>query len=199
MRRRSRGFTLMEILLVTVMLSVLSVAIFKAFSNGIKLWAKGNHLVTEADIALFFDKLGEDLRSVPRISGIPFKGIGSQVSFPTIVLTRADERSARAEEGMVDQIGAVKYEYDFATRTISRRIANYSEALKEKWQLPTVAAVDIEAVNFRYYFRKLDQTQVKTQTDEGIPVGVMVEIMFTEEGKGRGMRRYFPIIAGGVS
>ena len=107
----------------------------------------------------FFDKFGEDLRGVPLITGIPFKGITTQIAFPTIVLTKADANGSRAKEELVDQIGAVQYIFEPAEKRVYRRHANYSQAVKQIWGEPTVAAVSSEDITYRYYFA----------SDKGLP------------------------------
>src|ERR1039458_2354762 len=109
MKNYRQGFTLTEILLVSAMFAVISVAVFNAFSNGFKLWARGQHVMVEGDMAIFLDKISEDLRQTVSISGIPFKGEGTQLTFPAIILDRTDENGARANEGYAAQIGAVRY------------------------------------------------------------------------------------------
>ncbi len=68
-------------LLVSAMFAVISLAVFNAFSNGFKLWARGQHVMVEGDMAIFLDRIAEDLRQTVTISGIPFKGDSTQVIF----------------------------------------------------------------------------------------------------------------------
>src|ERR1700690_2646936 len=104
MRNHHRGFTLTEILLVSAMFAVISLAVFNAFANGFKLWARGQHVMVEGDMAIFLEKIGEDLRQTVIISGIPFKGSSAQLSFPAIILGPTDTHGSRANEEIADQL-----------------------------------------------------------------------------------------------
>ena len=64
------GFTLVELVLVTAMLSVVGLAAYSAFSNGIRLWKRVNEEVIQEDINMFFVKISRDLRNLSRYSGI---------------------------------------------------------------------------------------------------------------------------------
>src|ERR1700690_4260652 len=98
MRNHHRGFTLTEALLVSCMFAVISLAVFNALSNGFKLWARGQHVMVEGDMAIFLDRIGEDLLGVVSISGIPIKGNSTQLPFPAIILGPLDEHGSRAQE-----------------------------------------------------------------------------------------------------
>jgi type II secretory pathway pseudopilin PulG len=195
--KKNKAFTLTEILLVSVLFSLIGITVFNAFSNGIKLWARGERLVVESNIGLFLDQLGQDARDVPLITGIPLRGTGNRISFPTIVMTPADHSAARAQEEYIDQIGAVQYNYDPADKKIYRRQANYSQALKGIWSNPVEVASGIENVIFQYHFSSDKGMQTKTETDEVLPMGISVGIEFEVDGQPRHMRRFFPIPVGG--
>ena len=127
------GFTLMEMLLVTALVSIIGLAIFQAFSNGLKLWARGQQMSHDGETAIVLDKIGEDLRSTVSVSGIAFKGEVTRFSFPAIVMTPADKNGSRAQEDLIDQIGAIEYRFEQADGKIYRRQANYAQALKHQW------------------------------------------------------------------
>jgi prepilin-type N-terminal cleavage/methylation domain-containing protein len=197
MNNPRRGFTLTEVLLVSCMFAVISLAVFNAFSNGFKLWARGQHVMVEGDMAIFLDRIGEDLRSVVTITGIPFKGDSMQLSFPAIILAPTDENGSRAPEGTGDQIGAVRYFFEPAEKKIYRSQATYGQALKLQWSQPVEVASLIEDVSMRYYFKADRGLDVKSQTDEGIPLGVSIDVQFMIDGQIRHMRRFLLIPVGG--
>lgn len=186
-----------EVLLVSCMFAVISLAVFNAFSNGFKLWARGQHVMVEGDMAIFLDKIGEDLRGTVSITGIPFKGNGTVVSFPAIILAPLDPNSSRSAEGYGDQIGAIKYEYEPAEKKIFRSQATYGQALKMQWSQPVEVASLIEDISMSYYFKADKGLDVKEQTDEGIPLGVMIDVQLMIDGQLRHMRRFLLIPIGG--
>lgn len=196
MNNRHRGFTLTEVLLVSAMFAVISLAVFNAFSNGFKLWARGQHVMVEGDTAIFLDRLSEDLRQTVLISGIPFKGDTSELSFPAIIL--APTEGSRVQEGIGAQLGAIRYVFDPSQKKIFRYQATYGQALKAQWSDPVEGADLIENITLRYYLAAADHgLDIKTQTEEGIPVGVMVDVQFLVEGQVFHMRRFLIIPVGG--
>ena len=197
MKNRSRGFTLTEILLVSAMFAVFSLAVFNAFSNGFKLWARGQHVMAEGDMSIFLERIGEDLRSVITITGIPFKGGSVELSFPAIVLAPIDKNSTRAPEEIGYQIGAAKYTFDPSEKKIYRSQANYGQALKSKWSDPVEVASQIEDITLRYYFKGDHGLDVKSDTEEGLPFGVSIDLEFMMDGQVRHMRRFLIIPVGG--
>ncbi len=197
MKLKTRAFTLVEILLVSVLISVVGLAIFRCFINGLKLWSKAQRLNNEAEVVIFLDKIAEDLRSVVVLSGLSFKGNATQISFPAVVMTKADSKSSRASEGLINQIGSVKYRYDFDKHTIYRQQANYPQAIKDRWkqdELPVVSGVD-ELV-FHYEIVSENRLLLKSDISEKTPAGIMVEIRFSDQEGQHEIKRYIPIPVG---
>lgn len=197
MKVKLKAFTLVEVLLVSTLIAVVSLAVFRCFTNGLKLWSRAQHLNRESEVVIFLDKMAEDLRSTVNMSGFNFKGTAEQLSFPAVVRTKADQKSARAKEEIVSQIGAVRYRYDVSERTIFRQQANYAQALKKKWQpdeLPVVSGVD--GLEFHYDVASDREFLFKSEISEGIPSGVIVEIHFSDERGSHQIKRYLSIPVG---
>ncbi len=198
MKPKSDAFTLVEVLLVSSLVALVSLAIFRCFGNGLKLWGKAQHLNREAEVVIFLDKMAEDLRSTVVMSGFNFKGTAQQLSFPATVNTRADQRSARKKEEMVWQIGAVKYRYDVEGRAIYRQQANYAQASKKRWSQEEVPVVKgIEGLEFHYDIASDKGFLLKSEISEGVPLGVMVEVRFNDEGGPHQFKRFLSIPVGG--
>jgi hypothetical protein len=191
------GFTLMEMLLVTIFTSVIGIAVFQSFNNGLKLWARGQNLGHEADVMILLDKIGEDLRSSLPITGISFKGSSVRFSFPAIVLTPADKKSMRIQEGVIDQIGAVEYYFEPAEGKMFRRQANYGQALKGKWTSSQEVAARLDEVSLRYYFLDEKGPLIKMETQGKFPTGVILEAHIQGEPPDRRLKRFLAIPAGG--
>ena len=197
MKKPHRGFTLTEVLLVSAMFAVISLAVFNAFSNGFKLWARGQHVLVEGDTAIFLDRIAEDLRQTVIISGIPFKGNSTEVSFPAIISAPTDKNGSRAKEGTAAQIGAVRYTLDPSQKKIFRSQAIYGQALKSQWSGPVEVVSLIEDISLQYYFKADRGLDVKSQTDQGIPMGIMIDVQFLVEDQVFHMRRFMIIPVGG--
>ncbi|MBF0512187.1 MAG: hypothetical protein HQL13_07675 [Candidatus Omnitrophica bacterium] len=188
----------MEVLLVSCLMSLISLAVFHAFSNGLKLWARGQHVMVEGKMAMFLDRFAEDLRQTATISGIPFKGGSAKVSFPAIILGPTDPNSSRASEMTGPQIGAVQYTFEPYDHKIYRSQAVYGLALKGLWPKGVEVADLVEDIEFRYYFKADKGLTVKGLTDEGLPMGIMVDVQFLVDGQTRHMRRFLVIPVGGA-
>jgi hypothetical protein len=197
MKNQRRAFTLTEVLLVSAMFTLISLAVFNAFSNGFKLWARGQRVMVEGDTAIFLDRVAEDLRQTVRITGIPFKGGSMELSFPAMVWAPADELGTRAPEGVTDQIGAVRYVFDPFQKKIFRSQAGYGQALKTQWQDPIEVADLVDDISLRYYFKGEHGLDVKSQSDESIPFGVMIDVRYALDGQDYHMRRFLVIPVGG--
>ena len=196
-REKNFGFTLMEMLLVTVLVSVIGLAVFNALNNGLKLWARGISLSHEGEAGIWLDKIGEDLRSVVPVSGITFKGTGMHCSFPAIVVTPADKNGSRAQEGIVDQIGAVQYRFDPADGKMVRRQANYGQALKKQWGPDQEIASGLEEVTFHYYFSGDKGFLTKMEVDGRIPAGIFIEVIMRGDYPQRRLKRFYAVPVGG--
>ena len=198
MRNRKYGFTLVEVLLVSAMFAVISLAVFNAFSNGFKLWARGQHVMVEGNLSIFLDRIGEDLRSTVINSNIPFKGQSTEFSFPALILAPTDKNGSRAAEEFGTQIGAVRYIYDPLEKKIYRSQAYYGQAIKSEWQQPLEVASMIEDVSLRYYFKADRGLEVKSQSDQGTPMGVMIDVSLLIDGQISHIRRFLLIPVGGA-
>ncbi len=194
--RRRRGFTLIEILLVAGLFSLCSVAIFRTFVSGVRLWEHAERFSVQEDISIFMDKLSEDLRNGFYFSKIKFNGMETQLSFPAFVTTPADENSSRKTEGLIDQIGAVKYHIDYEEHKLYRSQANYAQALKGQFADQRALIHSIDGIRFRYYFPDKEGLQAYAKAQDAIPSGVLVEVKFHDESSERTMSRFISIPAG---
>ena len=68
------GLTLIEILLVLSLVSIISIALYKALRNGLQVWERSRYLVVEEDIAIFFDKITQDIKNSYFIQRLDLKG-----------------------------------------------------------------------------------------------------------------------------
>ena len=193
---RRRGFTFIEMMLVTAIFATLSAAVFTCLSNGIKLWDRGRQLMSEEDTAIFFDRFSSELRNTFRYSRISFEGGELAVSFPTVVWTPADRVSVRANEGVIDQIGKVRYEFDPEHGTLVRRQANYSQALFDTWGMDEIVIFFVKAVRFHYFYTASKDSQLSVEEGADIPAGVEVELVIHSGKEEKVFKRYIAIPAG---
>lgn len=181
MKNPQRGFTLIEMLLVVSILSVLSLAMFHTFANGIKIWERSRHAVVEEDIAIFFDKISSDLRNSYFFSLIPFKGRDTTLRFATRI------RSKRFPNETT--LGEVEYYFKPEKNEIIRKELNYGQSLERRAGSERTLVRSIKGLNFSYFYRDGNTMAVQTQVDTIIPAGVAVEVDVQESGGQRKLRK----------
>ena len=171
-----RGLTLIEILIVVSLMAMISLALYNAFNNGLKIWKLSQRLVVEEDIAIFFDKISQDLRNAYLHSKITFDGTEQRFAFPTIVRVIAPANPTLYQ----DQLGRVEYFYDAAERKLYRKQATYGQALGETFEDPQLIAKSIDQVRFRYIYLTQQEPKYSEQVLETIPSAVDVEVEFSD-------------------
>ena len=184
------GMTLMEILLVVSLIGIVSLAIYHALSNGIKVYQRHQRLVVEEDVVIFFEKLKQDVRQSFRYAKIPFKGDSYTFSFPTFVTTRADARSGLNPDRYIDQLGRVEYSYDLNDDTIYRRQANYSQALSNQYGEKQALVTSVRDLKFRYFYFTDKTEEYSPEVLETVPYGVEVEITFSDARGTRSLKKF---------
>jgi prepilin-type N-terminal cleavage/methylation domain-containing protein len=192
----ARGFTLIEVLLVTAIFASIGLAVFNCLSNGLKLWTKSQQLLSEEDAAIFLDRFSVELKNSFLYSKILLKGEETSISLPTVVTTIADRGSSRAHEGYIDQLGSVRYSFDPALGALLREQANYSLATRGDFGPARVDVKGVKELRFRYFFSGSKDPHMSAGGDGLIPSGVEVEIRLLENGEDKVYRRYVPIPVG---
>jgi len=193
-----RGFTLIEMLLVSALLASLSLAIFLCLSNGLKLWQRTQQAVLQEDVAIFFDKFSGDLRNAFPFSTLAIEGQEYSFAFPTVVWMRADRGSARAADEFVDQLGRAQYAFDGAQGVVTRQQANYSQGMRKVWNdaAPQVLLRGAMEVSFKYFYSGRKGDDFSTEAKGGLPSGVEVGVRYKEGQEERTAKRFFPVPLG---
>ena len=191
-----RGFTFIEILLVTSLIAILSLSIFTCFSNGLKLWDRSRREILTEDISIFFDHFSSDLHNTFIFSTIPLEGGENSFIFPTVVLTKADEYGSRKDEEFIDQLGRVRYAFDFEKNAIVRQQANYSQGTRNDWGDVKIMAAGIKELKFKYYYSGSKEYQLHADNSAVLPAGVEVDVRFMEGGEEKTLSRFISIPLG---
>lgn len=193
---RNSGFTLAEVLLVTVLFASIGLVVFNCLNNGLKLWMRSQSLVDEQDAIVFFDRIAGHLRNAFLYSEIQFAGEPERLAFPTVVYTPADRASSRAWEGYVEQIGMVRYSFDVARGNVLREEADYSRATRGSFGPAKVEVKGVKDLRFRYYYSGQTEPSLTAHDQKALPAGVEVEIRLAGDGAEKVLKRYVPIPAG---
>jgi len=187
----NEGFTLIEILVVTVILSVVSLAIFTTFSNGIKIWKRINTGITGEDLFIFCDRLGFDLRNSFKFTGIKFFGEEDNLEFPAMV--NSPRLNAKT-------VGRVIYEYNPDARILIRKQTDFPGIYSAGEVSPKQSLKDIKNAKFLYYFydkEKKEYVWLEEWSRDDLPLAVKMELEFGGQEKNSKFIRTFSIPAGG--
>ena len=154
---------MIELLIVTSILAVISLAVFTTLNNGIKLWQFINQETLEEDIALFLSRISSDLRNCFIFSDIEFVGTEEDISFSTIL--------KRQVEGLSSPVGRVNYFLD--DFTINRTTQNYSEIYQDQIDAARKLISPVKSFSFCYYY--YDPIQKKFFWTGAWPIGKLSE------------------------
>ena len=178
-----KSFTLIEMLLVTSLMAMIGLAVYHSLVNGMKIWDASTRYTAEEDVALFFDKISQDIRSATNYSLIKFDGMENRISFATVVRTLSDPLQSPQPE-YISQIGRVEYEFDKSSNILFRRQANYGQAMAEEFDPPRTMLPSVSFVKFSYYWMESERMVVKDRIKDGQwPVSVLIEAGFAGNGE----------------
>ncbi|MFA5088356.1 MAG: hypothetical protein WC552_04915 [Candidatus Omnitrophota bacterium] len=190
------AFTLVEALIVTSLLLMITVVLYHAFFNGVKLWERSQRFAGEEDMAVFFDRLGEELRNSCAYNGLVFTGRKTRLNFPTIVKAMIRRRGETRPSEYIPQPGKVEYYFDPAKGALYRRQANYGQAIKNKFSQARLVIDRVDAFKFRYYLLDKSGSFFQTEFADQIPAVIEIDIQYHDEnGRKHGLSRmiYIPI------
>lgn len=175
-------FTLVELILVSAILSVVGIAVYTALSSGIRVWKRINQESPQEDVSIFFAKMSHDLRSLVKHSTVSFSGGPDSISFSTFIVSET-------EEGMKRDLGMVSYRFEKGKDAISREQSNYSQVYLSEPGPARLLLRGVDSLTFRYYCYdpeneeyiwldawNADEAPPGVKVDESLPISVKVEI-----------------------
>ncbi|MDD5466051.1 MAG: prepilin-type N-terminal cleavage/methylation domain-containing protein [Candidatus Omnitrophica bacterium] len=176
-KKNKEGFTLVELLIVTALLAIVSLAVYATFNNGIRIWQKINEQAPQEDLDIFFEEFALDLRNTFKFSGYNFIGKEKQLEFITIV------GSPRMHK---DTVGKVIYFYDPESKIISKTSLDYSQIYEGNGGITRQLARGVESLRFKYYFYDKEAKEyiwIDEWPKDGLPLAVRVEVGLEEPGQ----------------
>jgi prepilin-type N-terminal cleavage/methylation domain-containing protein len=187
-----RAFTLIEILVVTLILSVISLAIFSTFSSGIAIWHRINSRLTQEDLVIFCQMFASDLRGSFKFKAIAFKGDEERVEFVSLVNSRRLNTKT---------VGRLSYAYNPDKKTLSKFQEDFSAVYVPEELKPKYTLKDVKSVKFQYYcydsaakeYVWLEEWVKKSS----LPLAVRLEMEFDKASMPERLVRTFTIPAGG--
>lgn len=164
------GFTLIEMLIVTGILAVISLAIYANFNNGMRIRQKVNKRLPEEGLNIFFAKFAFDLRNSFRFSGIDFSGTKNNLEFAALI------NSLRLQKKTV---GKLIYVYDSQTRILDRKQSDFACVYGGESGTVRQQLGNVRSLRFQYYFYDEQKKEYLWQDEwlkEGLPLAVRIEL-----------------------
>ena len=147
---RRSGFTLIEVSFTVLLTALIALAVFGMLSAGIDLWGIIQRSQPEEDVAILFDKMGDELKNAFEFHGIPFEANGTFFSFPTMIRVRRGNETTAA-------IGVVQYIFRPSEHEVQRSQRSYGEFSRKASVSPR--PVLKEAGDFAVTFYFFDETK----------------------------------------
>lgn len=200
MLRRSsrRGFTLVEILLVSALMGLIVLSVARAFSNGLGLWQRADQMNRMSTIGYVFEEMAQDLRHGLNLDTLLLVGDAHHMIIPSIVIVPMDSQSSRAAEVVGEMPGSVEYQFDPQTKNLIRYKRNYGEAIRQEEIKGEVILSQVEDVILTYQYLGEKGIEVKSSLENGWPFAVNIEIKIKDGQDERLLSRSFPVFVGGA-
>lgn len=184
--------TLIEILIVTALISVISIALYHALSNGLRVWSYSQRVVVEEDIVFFMERLSSDLHNTLYYANMPFQGERGTLSFPTVIKLK-ETNTLGPHPQVSEQIGRVQYRYDVSEKAIVRQEADYGQALGNEYGPEQTLVKGVESLKFTYIYLTEKQQIASENILETMPSAVEVEVEFLDNKMKRSLKRTIDI------
>lgn len=141
---------MVELLIVTVILSVTALALYFTLSSGLRIYRRVSLDSADQELAFFLDKFAFDIRNSLVFSGIDFTGTDTKVSFPALVYSQGmRERSA----------GQVEYYYDSKDAGVFRLQRDIWQVSNKKDGDSKKVLNNVKKFNLQYYVYDKDKKE----------------------------------------
>ncbi|MBI4365965.1 MAG: prepilin-type N-terminal cleavage/methylation domain-containing protein [Deltaproteobacteria bacterium] len=181
------GFTLAELLVVSLLLAVVSLTAYAGMAGGVRIWKRIDASVKEVDLALEWKRFRKDLVGQVPFQQIGFRGADDEVAFPGLV-TVLDNNGVPHEE-----VGRVRYRFDAANRQLCREELTYAEAAKGIERCRPVLS-EVGKVTFAYFGAEEGGGAGNWRTDwEGAQAPLAVRMRIAWEGTGGKIAKQYTV------
>lgn len=167
------GFTLVEILISSAIISLVAISVYAVFASGVRVWQRGSQASSyERRERLFLEKLGRELSNTFQFSNIPFKGTEDSIAFATL-----------------SEKGVSRISYFLNTENVlCRRLTSYAESFKKEEELEAIKLIPgVSGLKFSYCY--LDNAsgdykwkdRWKPEEQDTLPRAVSIELIFKRD------------------
>ncbi len=111
MMRSRKGFTLVEVLLVCMLISMLTATVISGISGGLRVWKKLSGQENKDQWTLLaFHQMRQDIRNARQFQLLPYKGSYKQFAFPSVIKTELRNGDVIEELGRIAYYRDAKYD-----------------------------------------------------------------------------------------
>lgn len=168
------GFTLVELIMVTALLSMVLLAIFSTYSSGIRIWREVTSagILEKRELYTSLEKMKRELMGHARdFTHIEFEGSRDKLIFPAV-----------SKEGILH----MTYYFDKNANIFFKESYRFNDSLKEEMDKEKREAFSADGVEFSYLFYDFEKEEGGWTTDfeeaeEGVPEAVKLNIRIGEE------------------
>ena len=175
-KNKAPGFTLIELMVVTVMLSIVCLSIYSTFASGAKIWQRVNRLSVNEDVNIFFDRFSSDVKNSVNFTGLRFSGKADRIELPTLVSSPTLEAKT---------VGMAVY--SCTGNTLVRGQADYSQIYQDVSITPRHILSGLQSCNFTFY-QYDDEQQEYSWVDEWtrpeFPLAIRLEVALAPGSSG---------------
>ncbi len=193
-RRGQNGFSLMELLIVSVLVPVIAFVIYANFSSGLRLWQFTERQRFSEDTQIFFQRASVDFEQAFKYAAIPFEGSASEVFFAGPVKTDAALGGDRG-------FGQTRYSYDGNHKQIVRTTKNLSQWAADGAGIDKVMLRGVESLEISYFVRDPLEKNYRWVYEldpkaKELPVAVRFRMVISENGQRKPVTKTFPVPVG---
>jgi len=197
----SKGFTLMELVIATLIISFLGTVIYTVFVQGLRLWNRAVKERPEIGIGLCFEKLTVDLRNALVYSNVGLVGGTDSMEFYTLgdsELYLPENKFERRTEPLL-----VQYSFQKSDSAVRRSQLNYYEILNQAKIPQKSARIADHIVRLKFsYFRSDPKAVVDWASqwqEKCLPEAVKINLDFKDQNKVKSMSKIISLPAGGCA
>jgi len=176
-KKNKNGFTLIELIIVSMTMAIVALAVYSTLSNGLKIWQRMDHERQEEDSGIFFEKFTSDLRNGIQYKGIGFSGNEDEFELPTLVTSqRLKSRT----------VGKVRYSYDQDKRIIKRYLMDFSDIYDSGSGAAQELLPNVRSLKFQYYVYEAGGKEYLWQDEWAgpeMPLAIRVELEIGRDDK----------------
>jgi len=194
------GFTLIELMVVAVLISLVAMVVFSAFKQGFTLWTKSQYTSHQERAIIFLERFARELNNTFEFPPIGFEGEEEKFSFPSMVVKYDWDWSNKEGKSKDDPdfnitsvalplLVKLTYEYDEEENSLLRKEEVYAypdlDGLKmnpdglEKETSRTILT-DIDKITFSYSITKTAELSFddsfKAEPKATVPYAVKIEL-----------------------